>query len=114
LHNFLRTVEDIYGANHAAAAANVKSVTGPFVTDAPAVIKTFREGQNTYSGAHDTQDRNSQPTTIFGATTLLASTLDTGTGTAGNQPIQALVRFDNVFGSAAGQVPTGATISSAK
>ena len=114
LHNFLRTVEDIYGANHAVAAARVKAVTGAFVTDPPAVIKTFREGANGYSGAHDTHIRTDQPTASFGATTILTSDLDTDSGTAGNQSVQALARFDNVFGGGSGQVPNGATIASAK
>src|SRR5438874_6421605 len=114
LHNFLRTVEDIYGTNHAVAAANVKAVTGAFITDPPAVVQTFRQGQNSYSGAHDTHIRTDQPTATFGATTILSSDLDTDSGKAGNQQIQSLVRFDNIIGSAAGQVPTGATIASAK
>src|SRR5207244_652650 len=114
LHNFLRTVEDIYGSDHAVAAGHVKSVTGAFVTDPPAIVQTFRQGQNSYAGAHDTHIRNDQPTASFGATTILSSDLDTDSVTAGNQPVQALVRFDNIIGSAAGQVPTGATIASAK
>ncbi|HEV8292116.1 MAG TPA: DNRLRE domain-containing protein, partial [Tepidisphaeraceae bacterium] len=114
LHNFLRTVEDIYGTTHAAAAENVKAVTGTFVSDPPAIIKTFREGQNSYSGAHDTHIRTDQPTATFGDTTILSSDLDTDSGTAGNQQVQALVRFDNVFGAGGGQIPNGATIASAK
>ncbi|HEV8378668.1 MAG TPA: alkaline phosphatase family protein, partial [Tepidisphaeraceae bacterium] len=114
LHNFLRTVEDIYGTAHAVAAAKVRPIAGPFITDPPVVVKTFREGQNGYSGAHDTHIRNDQPTASFGATTVLMSDADTDSGTAGNQAVQALVRFENIFGSDAGQIPLGAVITSAK
>jgi hypothetical protein len=114
LHNFLRTVEDMYGTTHAAAAANVKAITGAFVSDPPPVIKTFREGQSGYTGAHDTHIRADQPAVAFGSATILTSDLDTDSGTAGNQAVQSLVRFDNIVGSAAAQIPTGATIASAK
>ena len=48
------------------------------------------------------------------ATQDLTADLDTTTVTAGNQEGQVLVRFDNLFGSAAGQIPAGALIHSAK
>ncbi|HMC11049.1 MAG TPA: DNRLRE domain-containing protein, partial [Pirellulaceae bacterium] len=114
LHNFLRAVEDMYGTTHAAAAANVKPVSGAFASDPPAVIKTFRQGSGGYTGAHDTHIRADQAAGSFGTATILTADLDTDGGTAGNQPVQSLVRFDNVIGSAAGQIPSGANIASAK
>ncbi|HEV8607086.1 MAG TPA: alkaline phosphatase family protein [Tepidisphaeraceae bacterium] len=113
LHNFLRTVEDMYGTTHAVAAARVKPISGALITDPPGVTKTFREGVNSYTGAHDTHLRQDQPTTTFGATTMLIADSDNN-GAAGDQPTQALVRFDNIIGSTAGQIPAGATIASAK
>ena len=115
LHNLLRTIEDMYGsAAHAGAAAQLRSITGPF-TDDPAVTNaTFRQGLAGYTGAQDTQIGAETPATNHAATLDLTADLDTSSSTAGNQEAQVLVRFDSLFGSAAGQVPTNAIIHSAK
>ena len=56
LHNLLRTIEDMYGLpTHAGAAAQVRSMVGPFVTDPRLTVATFRQGQSGYGGARDTQ-----------------------------------------------------------
>jgi hypothetical protein len=96
LHNLLRTVEDMYGVPHSAAASYVRPITGPFIGD-PAL------NQVTITSAADTQLRADQPNTPFAdAPTLQVS--------AANQGVQSLVRFDNVTA----QVPADATILSAK
>ena len=114
LHNLLRTIEDMYSlSTHAGAAAQVRSIAGPFTTDPRPTIAAFRQGLNGYSAARDTQLWQETPDTSFANAQELNADLDTGAA-AGNQQGQALVRFDSLFGSGANQVPTNATIHSAK
>ncbi len=114
LHNLLRTLEDMYGvATHAGAAAQVRSIVGPFATDPTVTVATFRQGLNGYSSARDTQLWQETPDTSYAAQQDITADLDTG-GAAGSQVGQVLVRFDNLFGSGVNQVPTNALIHSAK
>ncbi len=114
LHNLLRTFEDMYGStNHAGSAAQVRSIVGPFATDPVVNVATFRQGLNGYASVRDTQLWQEAPDTSYAALTDLTVDFDTGAA-AGNQEGQVLLRFDNLFGSGANQVPTNATIYSAK
>jgi hypothetical protein len=113
LHNLLRTVGDTFGAAPSGSAAGVKDITGVFAGDAAQSVASFQQGVNGYVAAHDTEIRQDSTSSTFGATTPLVVDQDDNTAT-GNQPVQALVRFDNIIGSGAGQVPAGATILSAK
>jgi acid phosphatase len=114
LHNLLRTIEDMYGlSTHAGAAAQTRSIVGPFVTDPVVNIATFRQGLNGYVDARDTQLWQETPDTGYATMQDLTADLDTGAAT-GNQVGQVLARFNNLFGSGANQVPTNATIHSAK
>jgi hypothetical protein len=114
LHNLLRTVEDMYGlSSHAGAAGQVRAIVGPFATDPVTSVATFRQGLNGYNGAHDTQLWQETPDTSYATGQELTADLDTGAAT-GNQVGQVLVRFDNLFGPGINQVPTNATIHSAK
>jgi hypothetical protein len=54
------------------------------------------------------------PATSNAATHDLTADKDTDSAASGDQPGQVLVRFDNLFGNASGQVPAAATIHSAK
>ncbi len=114
LHNLLRTIEDMHGATHSGRAAKLRPITGPFPADPPVLSVRFRQGLNGYAAAADTMLRLATPTTDHSATALISADLDTDSATAGNQPAQILVRFHNLFGPAAGQVPLNATIISAK
>jgi hypothetical protein len=78
----------------------------------PTVTLTFQQGLNGYAHSHDTQVRSDSPDTSFGVTTPLVVDGDDN-GASGNQPSQALIRFDELFGSSPQQVPLGATITSA-
>lgn len=114
LHNLLRTIEDMYGStNHAGAAAQVRSIVGPFTTDPALTVATFRQGLNGYGNARDTQLWEETPTTSYATAQDLTADLDTGAAT-GDQQGQVLVRFDALFGAGPGQIPTNATILSAK
>ena len=114
LHNLLRTLEEMYGAAHSARAARVRSITGIFPGDPPVLAVRFRQGLSGYADCADTMLRAATPATGESATTLLSADLDTDSVAAGNQPAQILVRFDNLFGPAATQVPLNAAILSAK
>ena len=115
LHNLLRTLEDMYGsATHAGAAAQVRSIVGPFSDDPVVTNVSFRQGLNGYTAARDTHLWAETPDANHAATVDLTADLDTTTTTTGNQSAQVLVRFDNLFGSAAGQIPASAIIHSAK
>lgn len=113
LHNLLRTFEDMYATTHAGRAALVKPIVGVFAGEPTPVVATFRQGLNGYTGCRDTFITSDQPAASFATIQDLSVDGDYGT-TAGSQPAQALVRFDNLFGNAAGQVPTNAIILSAK
>jgi hypothetical protein len=71
---------------------------------------TFREGENGYAGTLDTYLAFASPTTNFGASTIVKS--DTVDG-APSGAVHGLLRFENVFGTGAGQVDPGATLDSA-
>jgi hypothetical protein len=71
---------------------------------------SFRQGADGYTGAVDTQIRLSNPDGEYSAAATLAP--DAAVGTAPD-PQQVLIRFDNIIGSSAGQVPPGATIHAA-
>jgi len=114
LHNLLRTLEDMYGVvTHAGVAAQVRTIVGPFATDPRPSVTTFRQGLNGYSGARDTQVAQETPDISYATAPEITVDLDAGSAT-GDQPALALIRFDNLFGSGANQVPTNATIHSAK
>jgi hypothetical protein len=90
----------MYRLPHSGAAAHVQPIVGPFAGD-PEVRRAI------LTGAHDTQVSQDQPDTSFES----AATLRVRGGAGGTQ---ALVRFDNVFGIGAAQVPPNASILSAK
>ena len=112
-HNLLRTIEDICGTAHAGAANNVRPVTGIWPGDLPLVTVRFQQGVGGYGGTHDTMIRSDAPGVAFASTSLLTVVIDDGTA-PGNQPVQSLIRFDNIFGNAPGCIPEGAPIVSAK
>lgn len=106
LHNLLRTVEEMYGAGHAGAAADVRSIVGAFAGDALTATVSFRQGAGGYAAAHDTYIEGAAPAATHGADTLLVAD--------GSPLSQSLIRFDGIIGSGPGQVPAGAALVSAK
>lgn len=68
-------------------------------------------GGGTYTGTQDTEVAGANSGTAFGSlVTIRADLLDPASGGA---EVQALLRFDNLFGVAPDQIPFGATITSA-
>lgn len=72
---------------------------------------TFQQGVGGYSATTDTFVHQNTPGTANGAATSLKVDGDDPAGTG--LDAQALVRFDNLFGAAVGQIPSNATIRSA-
>ena len=74
---------------------------------------TFQVGLSGYAGTQDTYILQTSPTTAFGnEVTIEWDTEDIG-GDVNSQKF-ALLRFDDIFGSGAGQIPVGSTIVSAR
>ncbi len=70
---------------------------------------TFRQGVNGYAGTADTYIDVAAPTTDNSAALLLTTD---GPPDATDER-QILIRFDNIFGTCAGRIPPGSTITSA-
>lgn len=71
----------------------------------PPATLTFQQGVNGYAGAVDTYVEPANPSTDRSGATPLIVDLSPLT--------QTLLRFDNIFGNAPGQIPPGSTIVSA-
>ena len=106
LHNLARTVGDMYGASPAGSIADVQPMVGMFTTDPMVATRTFQQGVGGYTAAHDTFLEQGNPNATHGGDATMVAD--------GSPLSQGLVRFDNLFGNGAGQVPVGATILSAK
>jgi myo-inositol-hexaphosphate 3-phosphohydrolase len=76
------------------------------------VSLTFQQGVNGYIGTEDTSLRQATPTTSQATSTILKVDGDDPFNTF--KDAQSLLRFDDIFGVAANQIPLGATIISAQ
>ncbi|MDA1304521.1 MAG: DNRLRE domain-containing protein [Nitrospirae bacterium] len=99
---------DSVGNANSASTSTDNTVT--FTTEVPPPppstgTVTFREGENGYTGTQDAFIRGSAPDASQGDVSFLTWT------SSGEKSV--LIRFDNVFGGGADQVPIGATITSA-
>jgi alkaline phosphatase len=100
-------------AGHVTGIIDNTDISGIVLSTAPepvlATRKTFQQGVNGYTGAHDTHVRGNatDAALAFGATPTLV--VD---GSDGGAPSQAVLRFDNLFGALA--IPDGAEIRSAR
>jgi len=105
LHNLLRTVCDLYGAQQPANASIVAPIAGVFQGDPNIQSVSIRRGSG--STVSDTYVDSSVPGVSRGAVSPLL--ID-------NSPamVQGLVRFDSFIGRGTGQVPPGAQVLSAK
>ncbi|MEM7311262.1 MAG: DNRLRE domain-containing protein [Planctomycetota bacterium] len=80
-----------------------------YATDNPA--RVFQQGINAYAGTQDTWINEAEPDTSYGESSVRVSDDDIENFVFGDYQAQALVRFDDVFGS--GAIPSGANIVSA-
>ncbi|MDY6990237.1 MAG: DNRLRE domain-containing protein, partial [Thermodesulfobacteriota bacterium] len=76
----------------------------------PAIV-TFQEGADGYAGTVDTHIMEDEPAAAHGNLESVEWDTDDPSGTG--QYKYAVLRFDDIFGPALGQIPTGATIQSA-
>ncbi len=74
-------------------------------------ILTFQEGLGGYTGTVDTYLAEADPATSHGSEESYGWDTDDPSGTG--QYLYSLIRFDNIFGSGAGQIPVGSEIQSA-
>lgn len=74
---------------------------------------SFRQNVSSYSGTVDTYIIQNAPTTAHGSDTTILVGGDVA-GDGSNQRAQGLIRFDNLFGTGTGQIPSGATIVAAE
>ncbi|WP_083861939.1 DNRLRE domain-containing protein [Halogeometricum pallidum] len=72
---------------------------------------TFQQGSGGYAGTQDTYLRESSPTTGYGSATTLV--VDTDEPSKSGRKTHGLLRFDGIVGTGTGQIPTGATVTSA-
>jgi hypothetical protein len=88
------------------------------------VTLTFQQGVNGYTGTQDTIVRSNETASGTGQTgngdsrglnfgSLTSLSIDGDDGSPGSKPNQGLIRFDNLFGTGAGQIGAGDTIVSA-
>ena len=102
--SFAYTVSDGAGGTAQGSAA----VTVGAASSTPSAVSvSFRQGANGYSGAVDTILKENKASLAFGDAVVLRSALD------GAKDSDALLRFDQLFGTGAGQIPVGAQILSA-
>src|SRR5436853_4491509 len=85
--------------------ADVPSVTGR--RSGVMATVTFQQGVSGYGGSVDTMVREPFPDTSMATNSTLA--VDFGS----NETKETLLLFGSIFGSGAGQIPFGATITSA-
>jgi hypothetical protein len=75
------------------------------------VTLTFQQDVNGYTGTQDTDLYQNGPDTVRGALTTWRWDTDDPSGSGLYE--YGLLRFDGIFGSGAGQIPLGSTVSSA-
>ena len=107
----------------AVAAALAAGASAPALAQQSQTL-TFQQGVNGYTGTQDAIVRSNETATgsgqsssgdsrgrNFGALDFMS--IDGDDGSPGSKPNQGLIRFDNVFGSGAGQIKASDTIVSA-
>jgi hypothetical protein len=104
LDSFVYTAND---AQYASAPTTVSLTVGTAVQ----YTVTIKQGVNGYTGTVDTMLRQDAPTSRSGTATALNLDTDDPGGTA--HWSEALLRFDNLVGTGANQVPSGAHVLSA-
>ena len=72
---------------------------------------SFRQNVNDYTGARDTRLRENTPDTAGG--TLVSAFVDWAVTGATQNVDQVLIRFEDIIGSASGQIPSGAQVHAA-
>jgi hypothetical protein len=90
---------------------DIFALTTPSAPSSDATV-SFQQNSGGYLGAKDTQVRQASADTSYGAAGSLNVDADEPAGSGSD--VQALLRFDNIFGTGAGQVPIDKQIVSAQ
>lgn len=106
LHDLLNMVCTLYQADAPGAGADCAGIIGTLRGEPFTAVRSFAQDENGYTSAADTMLDSATPGTSHAADTVLVAD--------GSPASQVLIRFDDLFGANAGQVPAGATILSAK
>jgi hypothetical protein len=100
-----QTIDDVCAGNQGVPPGTSAAITNPGLG--------FQEGLNGYAGTHDTEIQSAFADTPGGST----GSPDAGAVNVDNADqggiARALLRFDNIFGNGAAQIPFGAVISNA-
>jgi len=114
LHNLQQTLASQFNVSGAGMAANTKPIYGAFAGETNGISRTFKQNLNGYTSTLSNNIFNATPNTAGPGIAVLQPDGDTDSATSGNQPSQVLLKFSNIIGPGASQVPAGATILSAK
>lgn len=87
------------------------AIVGAMPFCANATVISFQQGTGGYFGTQDTELRQDNSAANFGNATSVTIDGDDSAGVLDDT--NAMFRFDNIFGSAPGQIPSGATINNA-
>jgi subtilisin family serine protease len=87
---------------------SLRSALGLRTVTATTTTRSFQQGNAAYTGTVDTEVRQSSPTTTRNSSAQMEADNDLSSGYQ-----WTLIRFDNIFGSGASQIPPGSTITSA-
>lgn len=101
------------GDGRATTENAVNGVADVTIADANVQIATFQNGVNGYAGTQDTYLDGELQFNRFGGSSIVRVDQEKGEGEGAItsvRPQQAMLRFDDLFGGALGQVPAGATI----
>ena len=95
----------------AGSGYSLRSTLGLVQPSSTATTRTFQQGDaSAYAGAVDAQIESYYPTTSFGTSKTMEVDNDSDPSDGYDW---TLIRFDNLFGSGANQIPVGSTITSA-
>jgi hypothetical protein len=90
------------------SAGNPNGEATVTITDANVSLAVFQNGVNDYMGTKDAYIDGEFTTDFFGQDPVIR--VDQAKGTSVGPPQQGLIRFDDMFGAAMGQVPLGSQI----
>ena len=84
--------------------------------DRAGIVKSisFRQGVNGYAGTGDTYIDETDGTANFGESDAIWVDGDRNNNAEGSPDAQAMIRFNTLFGTGAGQIPLGAQVESAE
>lgn len=102
-----------FDSSEATSAGSIRPQLILETTATPVTKVTFRNGLAGYMGTVDTQISAAAPTTSLAGKTTLTVDASVEDNSPSGSDTQGLLRFENIIGSQVGQVPVGASVTSA-